>query len=69
MDNRFDEISKAMAAGASRRDILKGLFGGFLASLLALVGIGKPAAAQGASDCAHFCQQYPPHQRAGCVRQ
>ena len=37
---RFDAITRAMAGGASRRRVLKGLAGGALGGLVALVGIG-----------------------------
>ncbi len=41
---RFDAITRAMAGGASRRGVLKGLAGGALGGLVSLVGIGDTEA-------------------------
>jgi hypothetical protein len=41
---RFDAITRAMAGGTSRRRVLKGLAGGALGGLVALVGMGDAEA-------------------------
>jgi hypothetical protein len=52
MRDTFDELSRALARGVSRREALK-IFGvGVAGSLLALVGLGRASAQE---TCAQFC--------------
>ncbi|HEY7034079.1 MAG TPA: hypothetical protein VH482_22265 [Thermomicrobiales bacterium] len=45
MENRqFEELAKALAGGAPRRKVLKGLLGGALGSALAVVGLKERSA-------------------------
>jgi hypothetical protein len=60
MHDKFDELSKALARGVSRRDALK-LFGaGLVGSALAI--IGRSRASEAANDvdaqCASYCGVY-----------
>jgi hypothetical protein len=64
-DQRFDEIAKFLAAGFSRRRMLRGLAASAAGTLLVrLTGGGASAA----NDCANFCQLLPPGpERGRCV--
>src|SRR3712207_4230881 len=42
---RFDDLTRALATGMSRRQALKSLAGGAAGGLLAFLGVGKAAAA------------------------
>lgn len=67
-EQRFDALTKAFAIGHSRRAVLKALGGG-VGAALASVGMARVTAAQGNSDCAHFCTGvFPPGpDRGQCV--
>lgn len=41
---RFDDLSKGLATGTSRRSLVKGISGGVLGGALAMVGLGKASA-------------------------
>jgi hypothetical protein len=47
MENRFDELAKAVAGGISRREALRRVGGGLIAALLAPLGVGKAWAVPG----------------------
>jgi hypothetical protein len=66
-DHRFDNVTRALARGASRRRVLGMLVGGFA---LALRG-SKGVTAQSNSECAALCiELYPPgKQRGECISQ
>src|SRR5262245_48564787 len=58
MAEHFDELTKALASGVSRRDALKRFVGGVLGGLFAAVGLSKTAGAQGNSQntCPAYCR-------------
>jgi len=62
-ESRFDDLSRRMAQGTSRRAVLKGLIASVAGGSLAFRG----AAAGAQSDCADFCRNLPPGQRGECV--
>src|SRR4051794_16606203 len=66
MNNWFDNLAKRMAGRVSRREAIRNV-GGAAGGFLAMLGIEQPAAADGANECAHFCQQFPPGDRARCL--
>src|SRR6476620_4246876 len=53
MANRFDEMSKVLASGISRREAFRRIGGGMIGATLATLGIGTAAA--GPSSCSIFC--------------
>src|SRR2546427_532531 len=53
MANGFDEISKVIASGISRREALRRIGGGLVGATLAALGVGQAAAAP--SSCSVFC--------------
>src|SRR6476661_10001276 len=60
--NRFDDLTRTLAQGTSRRQALK-LFGG---GLLGALVPGLVFAKGGNSDCAHFCNSvFPPGPERG----
>lgn len=61
---RFDDITKRLSAGASRRRVVKGLAGGIAAAGLAAVTRGTAGA--GPSPCAAFCADQPGARGAQC---
>lgn len=76
MENRFDELAKALAkdqaSGLSRREALWRLGGGVVGPLLASLGLERAwGAAGGNSDAAHFCGMVFPEGplRGTCVSQ
>ena len=68
---RLDELSKALASGHTRRGVLKiglGLVGAVVAGVLpGRAGASPDPDGGGASDCAHFCKQFPPTKRDDCI--
>jgi hypothetical protein len=72
---RFDDITRALAAASSRRRALKALGGALVGALLAPGGRGpSPARAQGGGGnraCAERCKQlFPPGKERGrCISQ
>ena len=56
MAEHFDELTKALASGVSRRDALTRFVGGLFGGLLAAVGLGKTAGAQAAGTCPAYCR-------------
>jgi hypothetical protein len=65
---RFDEVTKALAAGTSRRTVLRTALGGMGAGLLALVGI-RNASATDTLSCIDECNQLEPGlARAQCIQ-
>jgi hypothetical protein len=64
---RFDDITKALGTGTSRRAVLERVVGVAVAGLLGLVA--RPTRAQEANDaCASFCGNLPPGRGRGqCV--
>ncbi len=65
MDKQFDELSKSLVEGVSRRDVLRKLGVGLAGVVLACLGIGggRLASAQGSySTCCHYvcfgCQNH-----------
>ena len=63
--NRFDDLTRALASGISRRQALKLLGGGLLAGLLPGSVLAKGG---GNSACAKFCNSLPPGpQRSKCT--
>jgi len=54
LGKQFDDLSKALARGLSRRQALQRMVGGVVAAAVALVLPGRTFAG-GTSDCAHFC--------------
>jgi len=65
---RFDAVTKALAAGTSRRAVLRTALGGLGAGLLALVGVADAGAA-GKRSCAEGCKQRfgPGRARGQCI--
>ncbi len=65
---RFDAVTKALAAGTSRRAVLRTALGGMGAGLLALVGVADAGAASKRS-CAKACKQRfrPGRARGQCI--
>jgi hypothetical protein len=53
MASQFDALSKALAGGVSRREVLRGVGAGLTGALLASMGVRKASAAP--SDCAVLC--------------
>ena len=51
---RFDEISRSLAAGTSRRRFIKGLSGGILGGTLALIGRGHTGAKSAKVGICHY---------------
>lgn len=71
MEHWFDDVSKTVAGGLSRRAALRRIGATLAGALLASVA-GQRAAARegdnGNSACAHFCQELPPGKARGrCV--
>src|SRR5438046_375145 len=56
MAEHFDQLTKALATGVSRRDALKRFVGGVFGGLLAAVGLGKTAGAQAPGTCPAYCR-------------
>jgi hypothetical protein len=56
MENRFDELTKALAGGVSRREALRRLGGGLAGVLLASMGLGKAWSQSGSVDCGSYCR-------------
>src|SRR5437868_789074 len=69
MENRFDELAKALAQGVSRREALRRFGGGLVGVLVASLGLdrgwAKPNGGGGNSDCAKFCHEVFSGQEAG----
>src|SRR4051812_134223 len=68
----FDQFTRDVAVGLSRREALRRLGGGLAGTLLSFLGLGKAWGdgnpSRGNDDCAHFCQQLPPGPLRGkCV--
>ena len=68
MENRFDEVAKALAAagageaaGVSRRDALRRVGLGLAGALLASLGLGGRALAAwgGGAACRSYCNRFP----------
>ena len=55
MEHHFDELSKVLAEGLTRRGALRQI-GGLAGGLLAAVGLGKAWAAPPPTNCAGFCR-------------
>ncbi len=78
MDSHFDAFSKVLATGFNRRAAIKWLGGSIFSSTAArwlggaavgtLIAGNQTVSAQGASDCAHFCDSQPPGTRAQCLQ-
>jgi len=68
MANQFDELSKALAAGISRREALRRIGSGLVGATLAALGLGKADAAP--NPCSVFCSKnFPPGPaRAACLQ-
>lgn len=66
-DRRFDNVTRAMASGTSRRRMLGLLTGG----LAVVLGGSKATVAQSNSACAHLCtEMFPPGaDRGDCISQ
>jgi hypothetical protein len=64
--NRFDDLTRTLAQGTSRRQALKALGGSLLAALVPHSALAKGG---GNSTCAQFCTSvYPPgRERAKCI--
>src|SRR5262245_47938029 len=56
MAEHFDELTKDLASGVSRRDALKRFVGGIFGGLLAAVGLTKTAGAQAPGTCPAYCR-------------
>jgi hypothetical protein len=58
MENRFDELAKAVAGGMSRREALRRVGGGLVGAVLASLGLGTKAWSAPApnSGCEQFCR-------------
>jgi hypothetical protein len=65
MANQFDELSKSLAKGMSRRQALRWI-GGVAGAALASLGVGQAAAAP--SPCAVFCSFLHGAAHASCVQ-
>ncbi len=65
---RFDEVTKALATGTSRRAVLRTALGGMGAGLLALVGVAEAGAA-GKRSCVEGCKKQfgPGRKRGQCI--
>ncbi len=65
---RFDAVTRALAAGTSRRAVLRTALGGMGAGLLALVGVADAGAAS-KRNCAKACKQRfgPGRARGQCI--
>ncbi len=65
---RFDEVTKALATGTSRRAVLRTALGGMGAGLLALVGLAEAGAA-GKRSCVEGCKKQfgPGRKRGQCI--
>ena len=59
---RFNELTKALASGQSRRGVVRGLAGGLVASALGLVGRDKEVSARAKTGPGHICREH-----ANCV--
>jgi len=72
MGKHFDELSKSLASGVSRRTSLKRFATGTAGALLmrVLPGRGEPVAASEAENCSHTCSQLNLRKRARrrCVK-
>jgi hypothetical protein len=66
MSSPFDELSKALARGVSRRQALKMFGAGIAGSVLALMGIERSSALVKTESCAEFCSGFPPNQQGRC---
>jgi len=61
VENRFDEMAKAMASSVSRREALRRVAGGFAGAALASLGLSRGRAwgdgnpNKGNDACAHWC--------------
>ncbi len=66
---RFDDVTRALAVGRSRRAVLRTAVGGLGAGLLALVGVANADAASTRS-CAEGCRKRfrPGRARGQCIR-
>ena len=65
---RFDEVTRALATGTSRRAVLRTALGGMGAGLLALVGVTEAGAASKRS-CVESCKKQfgPGRARGQCI--
>jgi hypothetical protein len=66
MTSTFDDMSKVLASGVSRRDALKLIGGTVGGSALAALGIGRARAA--VSSCAAFCANFHGAAHAQCMQ-
>ena len=57
-DHPFDDLARTLAAGASRRGVLRAIGGAVLGTLVAAPP--RPVLADGNADCAHFCDDVEP---------
>src|SRR5688500_17413165 len=66
MAHQFDELSKALASGVPRREVLKRFGGGLVGAVLASLGVGQASAAP--NQCAVTCSVIfaPGPARAAC---
>jgi hypothetical protein len=58
MEDQFDRVSKAIASGMSRREVMRLIGAGILGALLGPFGAGEALAANQTSDCNHYCNQF-----------
>jgi hypothetical protein len=65
---RFDEVTKVLATGTSRRTVLRTVLGGMSAGLLALAGVTETDAA-GKRSCVEGCKKQfgPGRKRGQCI--
>lgn len=66
MSTSFDDVSKALASGVSRRHALKLMAGGVGGTVLASMGLGRARAA--VSSCAAFCANFHGAAHAQCMQ-
>lgn len=70
-DRRFDDLTRAISEGTSRRAMLKGVLGGSLAALLAAIGLGEVDAQELDADasCRRRCRRIKNRRRRRrCLR-
>lgn len=60
-EQRFDEVTRQLANGVSRRRVLGGLFAG-------IAGVAGIRTASAANACSEFCRQFPPGPLRGRCR-
>ncbi len=68
---KFDDLTQALASGASRRGVIRLLGGGLAAGMAASLGINRTAHAKGNSQCSALCNSiFPPGKERGqCISQ